>query len=341
MKPLFIAAALCTVFTISAKAQATIDKVQFFTDTSVINATLTVNLGKLLSHREKAGYRLPATFKCRLGGIDINDNITIETRGQFRRSLCYMPPLRMMFAADTTAVLKPLKSLKLVSECKTSSSYITYLYKEFLVYKMYNLLTDRSFRVRRVTINIVDSAGKKTPFTEEGFLLEDIKDLAKRNGCTEFTKEKMITEATDRRQMTLVAIFEYMIGNTDWAVPVNHNIKLIKSVKDTLTRPIVIPYDFDFSGLVGTDYSAPDERLGIADVQERLYRGFTRTLSEVNATLEIFKQQKEGIYAIINNCSLLSAATKKGMINYLDGFYATVNDPAEVKRVFVDHARTE
>jgi len=341
MKPLFVAALLCITAFVSAAGQAAVNKAQFFIDTNTINATLTLNLGKLLSHREKEGYRLPATFSCTLNGAAINDHIAIETRGQFRRSICYMPPLKMVFNADTTAALRPLKSLKLVSECKTSAAYISYLYKEFLVYKMYNLLTDKSFRVRLITINVVDSAGKKSPFIEQGFLIEDIKELARRVDCTEFTKEKLITEATDRSNMTLVNIFEYMIGNTDFAVPVNHNIRLIKSTKDSLTRPFAIPYDFDFSGLVGTDYSAPDERLGIATVQERSYRGFVRNLGEVNVTLDVFRQRKDAMYAIINSCNLVTPNVKKEMINYLDEFYVTINKPSEVKRIFVDNARTE
>ena len=36
-----------------------------------------------------------------------------------------------------------------------------------------------------------------------------------------------IISATNRNMMTMVAIFQYMIGNTDWAVPNEHNIKLI------------------------------------------------------------------------------------------------------------------
>ncbi len=46
----------------------------------------------------------------------------------------------------------------------------------------------------------------------------------------------------------------------------NHNIKIIHSRKDSLSRPYVVPYDFDFSGLVNTTYSSPDERLGIEKI---------------------------------------------------------------------------
>ena len=49
-----------------------------------------------------------------------------------------------------------------------------------------------------------------------------------------------------------VGIFEYMIGNTDWALSVLHNIKLLE-LPDA--HRIYVPHDFDYSGFVGTDYA--------------------------------------------------------------------------------------
>src|SRR5258705_315539 len=106
-----------------------------------------------------------------------------------------------------------------------------------------------------------DTIGKKKTISEYGFLLEDLKDVAVRNNCSEWKRNKLNTEQTDRRQMTMVAIFEYMIGNTDWAVTVDHNTRLILSRDDTSSKPYVVPYDFDYSGLVNTYYSIPDHKL--------------------------------------------------------------------------------
>jgi hypothetical protein len=102
----------------------------------------------------------------------------------------------------------------------------------------------------------------------------------------------------------------------------------------------VIPYDFDFSGFVNTIFSAPDERLGIESVRDRDYRGFSRTMDELNDVLEVFKKQKASIYATINNFNLFTASSKKEMISYLDEFYQTINSPSDVKSAFITHART-
>ncbi len=275
---------------------SSIDKVKFFEDTSMINATITTDMVKLFRQKEKTGAEFPANFSATLpGNIVINDPILLTVRGHFRKGYCYLPPLKVAFKYNDSSVMKSLEDLKLVSQCKISETNEQYLFKEFLIYKIYNLITDMSFRVRLLNLELVDSAGKKKTISEHAFLIEDIKNVAKRNDCKSWKTGKMDPRNVDQRQMTIVAIFEYMIGNTDWGVPVNHNTNLILSKKDSLQRPYVVPYDFDFSGFVNTDYSVPDERLHITSVTERLYRGFPRSIEEINDVLDIFKKQKNNI----------------------------------------------
>jgi hypothetical protein len=342
MKPFLSAALLFCVssFQVIYAQTPSIDRSDFLNDTSVINATITTNLNKLLSHGKK-GFLMPAIFSTTLAdSTKVNDPILLEERGHFRHDYCYVPPLKVIFKYKKPSVLYSLKSLKLVSECKLSKVHDQYLLKEFIVYKIYNLITDMSFHVRLLNLNFVDSAGKKKTITEHAFLMEDIKDLAKRNQCIEFTNGKVGTESTNRNQMTIVALFEYMIGNTDWAVSVNHNIKLIISKRDSLTKPYTVAYDFDYSGFVNTDYAVPDEKLEIENVQQRLYRGFPRTMEELNEALDIFKKQKEKIYATINNFDLLNSKSKSDLIGYLDDFYKTISRQDDIKSTFIDNARS-
>jgi hypothetical protein len=319
-----------------------IDKVKFFEDTSIINATITTDLVKLFRHKEKAGAEFPSNFTAMLpNNTIISDPILLTIRGHFRKEYCYLPPLKVTFKYKKTSEMKPLGDLKLVSQCKTSEMNEQYLIKEFLIYKIYNLITDMSFRVRLLNLELVDSAGEKKTISEHAFLIESIKNVAKRNGCKDWKTGKMDPREVDRRQMTIVALFEYMIGNTDWAVSVNHNTKLILSKKDSIKRPFVVPYDFDYSGFVHTDYAVPDERLNISSVTERLYRGFPRSTEEINEVLHIFKKQKSNIYSLINNFELLTSKSKKEMIYYLDSFFNLIDDPIQVNDVFIEKARTD
>jgi hypothetical protein len=132
-----------------------------------------------------------------------------------------------------------------------------------------------------------------------------------------------------------------MIGNTDWGVSVGHNIKLIQSKEDSSSRPFAVPYDFDYSGLVNTDYSIPDEKLGTETVLQRVYRGFPRSVEELNKILDIFKQQKENIYDAINEFNLLTDKSKRQMKDYLDGFFDVIKNPTAVKSIFINDARTQ
>ncbi len=272
------------------------------------------------------------------GGIITNIPVVLEFRGHFRKEFCYMPPLEINFKNEKDSGFSALGSLKLTSECKTYGEFDQYLLKEYLIYRIYNLLTDMSFRVRLLNLNFTDSAGKKKPITEHAFLTEDIKDMAKRNDCRNWKHRKLFAADADRKQMTIVGIFEYMIGNTDWGVAVNHNTRYIISRKDSLARPYVVPYDFDYSGFVNTTYAIPDEKLGIENVRQRLYRGLPRTMEELNEALDIFKKQKDSIYSLIENFDLLTPKSKKEMISYLDDFYDQINKPQKVKEIFIQNA---
>lgn len=317
-----------------------VDKVRFFNDTSILNVTITTNLSKMFG-RKKEGDQFGGIFATTLtGGISTNDPIILEFRGHFRKDFCYLPPLKINFKNQKDSGFSSLGSLKLVSQCKTYGDFDQYLLKEFLIYRIYNLLTDMSFRVRLLNLNFIDSGGKRKTITEHAFLMEDVKDMAKRNNCGDWKNRKLFAADADRRQMTMVGIFEYMIGNTDWGVAVNHNTRYIISKKDSLARPFIVPYDFDYSGFVNTNYAVPDEKLGIENVRQRLYRGLPRTMEELNEVLDVFKKQKENIYALIEKFDLLTPKSKKEIIDYLDDFYVQINKPEMVKTIFIQNAVT-
>ena len=319
-----------------------VDHVQFFKDTAMLNVTITTNMSKIMRQKQKEGAQFPAYFSSTLAdGFTVNDSVTLEVRGHFRREYCYFPPIRVLFKSSPYAATRPLGTLKLVSQCKTFSNDKQWLLKEFMIYKIYNLLTDMSFRVRLLNLNWEDTSNKSRSLNEYAFLLEDSKDLAQRNNCFEVKNAKVKTEATDRAQMTLVNIFEYMIGNTDFAVPVNHNTKLIIPKADSSHRPYVVPYDFDYSGFVNTDYAVPDQALPIQSVSERLYRGFPRSEAELNDVIAVFNAKKQTIFDMVNHFDLFTTKSKKEMIDYLEQFYSTISSPDMVRQIFITNARTE
>lgn len=319
-----------------------INKVKFFADDALINATIECNWSKVIKEKNKEGREYPARFISQLPeNLSVNEPVELEVRGHFRRGECYLPPLKLGFKKSPGSQMHSLKSLKLVSTCKTNAASEQYVLKEFLCYKMYNILTDKSFRVRLMKVDYKDSSSNKSVFQGHAFVIEDLKDMAKRNNCRDFSMYQIPPETAERKQTTLMNLFQYMIGNTDWAVSTNHNIRLIQSLDDTTSRPYTVAYDLDWSGIVSTDYAVPAEMLGTESVKERVYRGFPRSLEELNETIAIFNQQKDKIFATVNGLEPLSAKNKKGMIDYLEDFYKIINDPRQVKSIFIDNARVD
>ena len=313
------------------------DSLKIFADDKPINVTLLTDLRQLINKKLDGKYQ-NALFSCKLpDSSEVSEQILLRTRGHFRLNNCNMPSLRLNFRSPSSPKLSFLKELKLVNTCDNRQDYEQILIREYLVYKIFNLLTDMSFRVRLLRINYQDMQGRKKPFLQYAILLENIDAMAARNNCKELDIKNVHPEYVDRNQMTMVAVFQYMIGNTDWSVSGNHNIKLILPRKDSLNTPFAVPYDFDFGGLVNADYASAPPNLPIATVRDRLYRGWPRTSAELQAVFTIYNQKKAEIYQLINNCDLLQFKHKKDMIDYLDDFYKTINNKREVQRVFVEN----
>ena len=317
-----------------------IDSIKFFTDEGLIEVTLTTDIRELQTAKGEEVYQ-PASISCRFPDSSvINENIRIAARGHFRRETCTIPPLLLNFHNETSHKLSSLGKLKLVIGCGTSSADEQLILKEYLSYKIYNLLEEKSFRVRLVRVNYHDTRNKLKPFSQYAFFIEDDHDMAERNGCEKKDKAQYLSESTNREMMTMVAVFEYMISNGDWSVPNNHNTKLIFK-KNEQSLPYVVPYDFDHSGFVNAGYAVPNELLGTEKVTERVYRGFPRTMEELQRVFETYRNKKDAVTSLIMNFSLLAAKSRKEAVEYLNEFYFTINNKKQVQSIFIDNARTK
>lgn len=312
----------------------------FFSDDKIIEVTLTTDIKKLLIQKKLSAWQ-PASITMQLSDTSaISENINVRPRGIYRKEYCDIASLMLDFKNPAAPRLSPLKKLKLVGGCSRGKINEELLLKEYLMYKIYNFISVMSFRVRLLHINYVDSKQKVRPYSQYAFLIEDIKDLAVRNNCIEKKNKIFGLDAADRQQFNLVCLFQYMTGNTDWSVRQYHNIKLMVPKNDTLARPYVVPYDFDYAGFVNAPYAIPKEDLGITSVTQRLYRGFARTMNELQVNLNIFKEKKDTIMFYLTNFPLLTVKDKRDMTRYLEEFYEIIDDKNSVKSVFITNART-
>ncbi|MEM7511282.1 MAG: hypothetical protein AAF388_10150 [Bacteroidota bacterium] len=267
--------------------------------------------------------------------------LKIRLRGNFRKKQCSFPPIRFNFPKKAVkgTVFEGQDKLKLVTHCRSKKeSYQQYLYGEYLAYKTYNLLTDFSFRVRMVKITYKDTSGKLDDITRYAFFIEDEGSLAYRLECRNLDRKNVHPDQTIRKQVDVLSVYQYMVGNTDWSIPSLHNIKLLKDSIPS-NKPIAVPYDFDWCGIIGAPYAVPNPILGIKSVKERIYRGFCRSEEEFKESFEVFLEKKDEIYATYNDFALLDPKVRQSAIKYYDDFYEVIQNDKYIKREFMDNCR--
>jgi hypothetical protein len=199
--------------------------------------------------------------------------------------------------------------------------YENYVFKEYLAYKLYNLVTPYSFKTRLVKIDYIDTKKEGHFITAYGFLIEDDDLMAGRNRSMVLDNDNISQKYMKPLDMVRVAMFNYMIGNTDWSVLNQHNIKILRPLEVLSDDGIPVPYDFDYSGFVSTAYSAPAKDLPIKSVSERYYLGNCISSVEIQPVIEEFEALKPKFLETIHNFELLPDNTRKKLEYYVNGFY--------------------
>lgn len=281
-------------------------------------------------------------------GQQITIDVEVAPRGITRRhTVCDFPPLKVYFDKGKMkgTEFRGIGSLKLVTYCQTNTKYEQYYIKEYLVYRIYNLITDLSFRVKPLIVDYKDTSRKSKPFTRFSFLIEDIDDVAKRNDMEKLTLPTVSPKNLHSVETSYMTLFEYMVGNLDWAATGGpnkerccHNARLIGK-SETENPKYVIPYDFDSTGLVNTHYAAPPDKLKVRNIRQRLYRGFCVHNHTLAQATEIFQQKKPEIMALFEDNTHMTSSNRERAIRYLEDFYKVLDDPKRFKREITDKCR--
>lgn len=305
-----------------------------FESDELLEICLKGDIRKLFKDRGENAVYHPFQFTFGTEGISQSVDIRVKTRGNFRKKKenCTTPPLLLNLDSIpylTDSLFEGQNKLKLVTSCIKEK----YIIREYLVYKIYQLVSEKSFRVRLVTICFEDTEkGKKTD-PKYGILLEDQNCMAERNHSRLIKRLNLNPKITDREMFLKMAVFQFLIGNTDWSIQYLHNIKLISGVQNAALIPV--PYDFDLSGIVGTPYARPAEELQMHSVRQRRYRGYClENMEDFESTFNFFNDLKEDIYNLYKNNPLLEDDYKKFTLNYLDEFYDIITDKKRSEQAF-------
>jgi hypothetical protein len=312
-----------------------------FTSSEPLELTIISDFRSLLANKDEED---PEYYPAELilNGPDTSGltfEMKIKARGISRRNFdfCTFPPILLNFKKKETkeTVFEGQNKVKLVTFCKDMNSFEDYVLKEYLTYKFFNILTDTSLQVRLALITYQNMNNEKVLAERFGFLIEDIDHMARRVGGKEIDLLLPNHDLCEPVSLDRFMIFQYFIGNTDWwiARPALHNVKLI-SVNSS--PPIPIPYDFDYCGLVNTNYATPEDNLPIRSVTQRYFRGFCRRPGTYEKTIQVYLDRKEQIYRLAREFPYLSDGPRKVMIKYIDQFYDIITDPKQVRKRIYD-----
>ena len=309
----------------------TIEKLTIFNEiqsNSLKSITIHTAIDSILLNK-KTNNSYPARFTYTdTNGNTIEKSIQIKPRGKSRRQYCSFPPLKISFSKEellNNGLRKKHRSLKLVTHCNDNDSGNQNVLKELLAYKLYNKLTGNSLDVQLLNVTYKDIDSDAT-IEKYAILIEDIDELAERMDGKEIEAYGKSLTDFEQENINTFALFQFMIGNVDWKIRVQRNVKFIQSKDSKILK--LIPYDFDSSGLVNPDYARPFNHLGLGNMKQRLFMGSFKNKQERKKTIELFKSKKKDIYSLVMNTKRLDKQSRYEIKKYLNTFYQIINTRA-------------
>jgi hypothetical protein len=266
--------------------------------------------------------------------LDINKKVRVKARGEFRRQHCILPPfwLNIRKAKVGNKYLDGIKRIKIVTHCKDSKQYEQYVIKEYLTYKMYSEISPYSFRVRLIRMKYIDTGRKNKETSSWAFMIEPEEMMAERLGVMSVKSDVVSMKYTDTLMMNVVAVYMYMIGNSDYSIAGRHNVKLIRRLDPFKPLPVPIPYDFDYAGIVNASYAVPGENLGLLSVTDRYFLGPCRDDHHYLTAIDRIQKNRDRINEIVESSPYLDEKNRKEMLRYLEGYFSLAEKPDNLIR---------
>ena len=304
---------------------------QYMAEQDSLTCTLTTDIKFLINKKHIEEY-VPSEFSINGKAYPVH----IKTRGNSRKSICYVPPFKIKFDKDYLDVEEP-NSFKLVNTCKKGKSYEQLLLKEYFTYKLYNLITPKSLQALLINLTYVDNKDKWKPFSQFAVLLEDEESFASRHRGVIYEPKVTFYNRVDTLQLAILTMFEYMIGNTDWALGNQHNCFV---VRDTVAGyPFPVAYDFDYAGLVNAPYAVPQKNAPITSVRNRYNRGRCMTEENMQKARELFLSKKEELLAFVESFEHFRKPARKATYNYIESFYNEIENEKSAQRIFCKNCK--
>jgi hypothetical protein len=319
---------------------------KLFKSAEVMNITLQAPWREVIKEKKNQDpYPAKLNYTDKLGQTH-SIPATVQRRGFSRQEVCKFPPIRLRFNREDVkdTIFRGQQSLKLVTHCNRGQRWEQYYVKEYAIYQMYREITDMSFRARPLSVTYIENADDSSEDAHFAFLVEDDSDVAKRNDTKKLELLKVSPRQLQPEQATRLALFEYIIANVDFDQTAGtksgqccHNSRLFGL--DPNANIYIVPYDFDSSGLVDSDYAAPHPSLPIKRVTQRLYRGFCVHNPSLEAVRQEFLAKEQALYTIVSSTSLLSEQSGDNMLDFLQDSFAILRDNEKFDKQIIRKCR--
>lgn len=322
---LFLGGVSLTVQTAAAAGTETI--FQHLTQTEGVTITLEVDLNGFLADKKNKNY-FPAVLKTEDGS---SYEVEIRPRGRYRRMNADIPPFKIRFKKNglQTRGLDSLNEIKVALPMSHGAESNELLVKEYLAYRMFEQMTHTGLRARLVKLVLTDTKrNRPKPRAFMAIFMEDEEELAARLSGQPVERYGLGAEQLDTRQAALVALFQFMIGNTDWDFEMQRNVRFIQVNGNG--KILAIPYDFDFCGLVNAPYASPASGTGLDTVRDRILMAGNLPAESILNARQILLEHKTRFYNLCRQSGYLSKSTTNQMIRYLDDFFSKIDTPAEI-----------
>jgi hypothetical protein len=228
-------------------------------------------------------------------------------------------------------VFEGLDKPKLVNYCRDNDQYEQYLLQEVQLYRIYQLLTPLSHRVRLARMSYVDSASGKRDAERYALILEDPDQLANRH-MSKLVKTKGATAADlEPKELALAYMYLFFIGNLDFSFNGLHNTELLGTLDG---RILPVAYDFDYAGAINATYAVPPPNYNVPNVRTRKFLGPCEIAPEYAGAVNRLVEKKEAIYALYHDeiGKLLKPNIVRETLQYFDDFYDQVRSQGDAER---------
>jgi hypothetical protein len=283
------------------------------------------------------------------GGEPRSIPIEIKVRGGWRSLTrnCSIPLLWVRFDQRQTAnsPFEGQRLLPLTTHCGRGlslestqsgagrSDWEQYLLREYLGHRLYNLLTEVSIRARLVKIEYPNPDHPGRTVRNYAFFTEHFDSVAERNDVDVLSRPGFDYEKLDTHSADVLALFQFMIGNTDWSIVRERNTVLMQTNSG---KQVPVPYDLDMSGLVDAHYAGPAPGLPIDTVLERYYLGFCHPDIDWIELFQYFRSQRYEVLAMVDGIPGLDRKNTRQVKRFLEQFFKILDSQSEYEKYIVE-----